>query len=377
MKVLFICGSIGLGLSGVGDYARRLSEELARQGHEATLVGLCESDDHDNALVAGTIESCSSVPLPRVLRLRANTSWKRRTIELSEFLSRVRPDVISLQYVPYAFQARGLPFRLARRLRGITPHGSRWQIMFHEICVGLGDSCSWKHRVIGSIQKRIAAGLVRTLRPIAVHSHAVPYLDILRNLGLNAKPLPLFSNVPAITKQVIPDQLPVLRDKQSYVDFAFFGTVHPDWNVNRVVELLKQIGKSRELSPRIIAIGRGGRFSATTWETFRNAGVDVIETGLIDDKSVSAYLSNCDLGLSGYPPDLIQKSGAAAAMFECGLSILVPRAPIWGNRYMAELRSACPWMIIPEFSLQPVNALPCRTQLPLVAEKFLADIAPK
>ena len=377
MKVLFICGSIGLGLSGVGDYARRLSEELASQGHEATLVGLCESDDHDNALVAGTIESCSSVPLPRVLRLRANTSWKRRTIELSEFLSRVRPDVISLQYVPYAFQARGLPFRLARRLRGITPHGSRWQIMFHEICVGLGDSCSWKHRVIGSIQKRIAAGLVRTLRPIAVHSHAFPYLDILRNLGVDAKPLPLFSNVPATTKQVIPDHLPLLRDRQSFVDFAFFGTVHPDWNVNRVVELVKQIGKSRELSPRIIAIGRGGRFAGTMWEAFRNAGVDVIETGVIDDKSVSAYLSNCDLGLSGYPPDLIQKSSAAATMADHGLKILVPRAPMWGDQYMIGVRLDCPWMVTSTSDFGTNNVLPNKNHLPAIAEKFLADIAPK
>ena len=377
MKVLFICGSIGLGLSGVGDYARRLSEELARQGHEATLVGLCESDDHDNALVAGTIESCSSVPLPRVLRLRANTSWKRRTIELSEFLSRVRPDVISLQYVPYAFQARGLPFRLARRLRGITPHGSRWQIMFHEICIGLGDSCSWKHRVIGSFQKRIAGGLVRTLRPIAVHSHAFPYLDILRNLGVDAKPLPLFSNVPATTKQVIPDHLPLLRDRQSFVDFAFFGTVHPDWNVNRVVELLKQIGKSRELSPRIIAIGRGGRFAGTMWEAFRNAGVDVIETGVIDDKSVSAYLSNCDLGLSGYPPDLIQKSSAAATMADHGLKILVPRAPMWGDQYMIGVRLDCPWMVTSTSDFGTNNVLPNKNHLPAIAEKFLADIAPK
>ena len=377
MKVLFICGSIGLGLSGVGDYARRLSEELARQGHEATLVGLCESDDHDNALVAGTIESCSSVPLPRVLRLRANTSWKRRTIELSEFLSRVRPDVISLQYVPYAFQARGLPFRLARRLRGITPHGSRWQIMFHEICIGLGDSCSWKHRAIGSFQKRIAGGLVRTLRPIAVHSHAVPYLDILRNLGVDAKPLPLFSNVPATTKQVIPDHLPLLRDRQSFVDFAFFGTVHPDWNVNRVVELLKQIGKSRELSPRIIAIGRGGRFAGTMWEAFRNAGVDVIETGVIDDKSVSAYLSNCDLGLSGYPPDLIQKSSAAATMADHGLKILVPRAPMWGDQYMIGVRLDCPWMVTSTSDFGTNNVLPNKNHLPAIAEKFLADIAPK
>jgi hypothetical protein len=249
--------------------------------------------------------------------------------------------------------------------------------MFHEICIGLGDSCSWKHRVIGSFQKRIAAGLVRTLRPIAVHSHALPYLDILRNLGLNAKPLPLFSNVPAITKHVIPDQLPVLKDKQSYVEFAFFGTVHPDWNVNRVVELVKQIGKSRELSPRIIAIGRGGRFAGTMWETFRNAGIDVQETGVIDDVAVSVYLSNCDLGLSGYPPDLIQKSSAAATMADHGLKILVPRAPMWGDQYMIGVRLDCPWMVTSTSDVGTNNVLPNKNHLPAIAEKFLADIAPK
>ena len=194
---------------------------------------------------------------------------------------------------------------------------------------------------------------------------------------MDAKPLFLFSNIPTSAKQVIPDHLPLLRDKQSFVDFAFFGTVHPDWNVNRVVELVKQIGKSRELSPRIIAIGRGGRFSATTWETFRNAGVDVTETGLIDDKSVSAYLSNCDLGLSGYPPDLIQKSSAAATMADHGLKILVPRALIWGDRYMTEVRAACPWMVTSITDFEKSNVLSNKNQLSAIAEKFLSDVERK
>jgi hypothetical protein len=271
VKFVFLCSCSEPGHSGVGDYSRRLAEELLRKGHHVTVVGLCEQSVSGDVFVSECTESSSHMSPLSTFRVQSDTTWKNRMNALCSFLSRERPDIISLQYVPYAFQPRGLPFRLGKLLRGITPQGSRWHMMFHEICIGLGEDCTWKHRAIGWIQKRIAAGLVRNLRPIAVHSHAAPYIDILRNLGVDAKPLFLFSNIPTSAKQVIPDHLPLLRDKQSFVDFAFFGTVHPDWNANRVVELVTQIGKTRELSPRIIAIGRGGRFSATTWETFRNA----------------------------------------------------------------------------------------------------------
>jgi hypothetical protein len=377
VKFVFLCSCSEPGHSGVGDYSRRLAEELLRKGHHVTVVGLCEQSVSGDVFVSECTESSSHMSPLSTFRVQSDTTWKNRMNALCSFLSRERPDIISLQYVPYAFQPRGLPFRLGKLLRGITPQGSRWHMMFHEICIGLGEDCTWKHRAIGWIQKRIAAGLVRNLRPIAVHSHAAPYIDILRNLGVDAKPLFLFSNIPTSAKQVIPDHLPLLRDKQSFVDFAFFGTVHPDWNANRVVELVTQIGKTRELSPRIIAIGRGGRFSATTWETFRNAGVDVIETGLIDDKSVAAYLSNCDIGLSGYPPDLIQKSSAAATMADHGLNILVPRAPMWADRYMTEVRAACPWMVTSISDFEKSNVLSNKNQLSAIAEKFLSDVERK
>ncbi len=77
-----------------------------------------------------------------------------RLRELKEHLIRFKPDVISLQYVPYAFDPRGLPFGLASRLRGVGNSGVRWHVMFHEICVGLGIGPSVKHRLIGALQQR-------------------------------------------------------------------------------------------------------------------------------------------------------------------------------------------------------------------------------
>lgn len=358
----------------MGDYARRFADELIRQGHQAVLVGLSEPNlDSDDAASGYSELSPDSISKP-TLQLSADTLWKTREKTLCEFLSQQKPDVISLQYVPYAFQRRGLPYGLAGWLRSVTPPGARWQIMFHEICVGLGNDSPRKHRVIGALQKRIAAGLIRTLQPVAVHSHAAPYLDILRQLGADAKPLSLFSNVEVIAKEQLQDHPAMLRDKEGFFDFAFFGTVHPDWDLAQVVEMIQRIARSKGRKARIIAIGKGGGYSNSTWQAFRGAGVDVIETGMVDEVSVSAHLSSCDFGLSGYPPDLIEKSSAAATLFAHGLKVIVPRNAIWGERYLAVVREGCPLVETDVVLKRPSEPPPNRNELPFVTNKFLADL---
>ena len=377
LRLLFFCSSLAPDRDGVGDYTRTLAGQCVRLGHECRLIALNDrflqvgAETYENQLVGDGTLPCMRLPslLEWSVRMKSVERWAR------DFL----PDLCSLQYVPYGYHPKGLPWKLPLRLGAIFKSSVRWHIMFHEICVGLGPGAPIKHRVVGAIQKRIAAGLLKSLRPVCVHTHAEPYLDFLRTLGADAKPLRLFSNIP-IPRDCdgTPENENVLGSAHC-LNIAFFGTVHSDWNLLSVIELVKRIGLSQNRVPQIIAIGKGGGHAATTWGVFRKSGIEIEETGICNQSDVSHHLLRCSYGLSGYPPDLIQKSSAAAAMFEHGLPVLIPRPTLWGNRYKDTIREDCPLALFGNSLIEDAcivrNASVKNNLSSNVIRKFLSDIA--
>ena len=63
----------------------------------------------------------------------------------------------------------------------------------------------------------------------------------------------------------------------------------------------------------------------TGYSSFNAQGVPVGETGELATADISHLLGAADLGIASHPWALIGKSGAAAAMIEHGLPVLVPR----------------------------------------------------
>ena len=106
MKILFICGSIEPGKDGVGDYTRRLCGELIRIGHEVQILSLCDFQ------VASFISDSQETEAKKVVanRIPKATSNKQRILWSQDVLNKFEPDWISLQYVPYSFNPKGLPF---------------------------------------------------------------------------------------------------------------------------------------------------------------------------------------------------------------------------------------------------------------------------
>lgn len=125
MKLLFLCGSLEAGKDGVGDYTRRLGVELVNQGHQVQLVAL-----HDNV----TLESFEQIIVDSdlkidVVRFSSLLTWRSRIDKLERLLNIFRPDWISLQYVPYSYQKKGIAYELAENLKSLS-RGWKWHINF-------------------------------------------------------------------------------------------------------------------------------------------------------------------------------------------------------------------------------------------------------
>lgn len=189
---LLFCGSYEPGADGVGDYTRRLAEQLVRGGNE---VGVCALCDRHTAEPIRSSRAPGEGDGVAFLRLPARCSWLKRKNILAEWLGDWQPEVASLQYVPYAYDSRGLPVGLGRWLAAVVTSTCFWHIMLHEIWVGMARISSVKHKLIGIAQKNLICGLVATLRPVTLHVSNALYQSLLREIGIDAGRLPLFPNM--------------------------------------------------------------------------------------------------------------------------------------------------------------------------------------
>jgi len=150
VRIVFLCGSLDPGRDGVGDYTRRLAGELIRQGVACRAIAL-----NERALTQPVEEvQASEGTHSSVLRLPASLSWRERAWRAKAWISEFQPDWVSLQFVPFGFQKKGLPFGLIRVVDGIAGAAKR-HVMFHELWLGSAKGSSFKHRAWGGLQRVI------------------------------------------------------------------------------------------------------------------------------------------------------------------------------------------------------------------------------
>ena len=368
MSFVFLCSCLEPARDGVGDYTRRLAGEVIRQGHRAAIIAIndrhvtCsdatdetkrdENQNRQNSHVGvglNDMESQASdgTEIP-VLRLSRTIPWSDRIQLAKQFVDAENPDWLSLQFVPYAYHPKGMPFGLSSRLATLGI-GRTWHVMFHELWVGLGVSPPLKHRILQCFQRKVVQSLFRKLEPRVVHAQSTPYVELLGKYFPNVDLLPLFSSIPVLGDRKENENRCILR-------FVFFGSVHGGWDIKRNVSVIQSAAKFYGKRAVLIAIGGGGGLAKETWDAFRKLGVEVLETGRLDVNQVSNELSAADFGLSASVPDLIQKSSSAAAMFEHGLPVLITGKPIWGDRFLDTIRESCPLAIFGGDLASPQNA---------------------
>ncbi|SFZ94024.1 hypothetical protein SAMN05428642_103521 [Flaviramulus basaltis] len=315
MNIIFICGSLEQGKDGVGDYTRRLCGELIKQGVSVGM--LAYNDKHiNNKIEALQISESSSVPC---LRLPHTWNSNKRCIESKKWVDFNNPEWISLQFVPYSFEKKGLPLGLANQLKKIGTSQTKWHIMFHELWLGLNKSDSLKNTCIGKLQKFIIKFLVKKLNFNVVNTQSQLYLNELNNLNFDAKYLPLHGNIPFMRRS---KETSIVTNKNKLL-FVVFGSVRKGTPLIPFVEEFVNYFKSTTNEGVLLLVGRSGEEQQKWAREFEKYKIEVSLLGEMNEVEISNLFQSSNYGITTTPLPLIEKSGAVAAMREHGLPIII------------------------------------------------------
>ena len=192
MKIAFICSSLAPGKDGVGDYARRLAGECVRQGHACQILALHDREENGRGpVMEHQMDQDTEIPC---CRLSASLPWELRGREARRWIRDFNADWLSLQFVPFGFQDKGLPVSLTRQLKLFDD--VPMQVMIHELWVNWRERPNLKWIVWAAMQQHLIHRLLKQLKPRVIHSHLPDYLRRLAPLGRRCRPTRLFSNIP-------------------------------------------------------------------------------------------------------------------------------------------------------------------------------------
>jgi len=314
MRIIFICSSLMPGKDGVGDYTLKLSSELVRNGHECILISV-----NERIHFAEPGKSPEAIGSLLVLRLGSNFSWKTRFALIRNFIQTKNADLISLQYVPYGFSKKGLPFMFTyyfkKLVKGIPAH-----VMFHELAVGR-DSYRWSHRhLIRPIQLRLIRSLLMVETLWLVHTHLPLYFKQLARLGAPVKPLALISNI---------ECLPLCRTDPFAINkfrVVLFGQVGANHSVREQLNNIVKFFSNTSIEVTLYIISSDIRvltLSGQYYSCIKGLGKTLIRYYL-PESEISKILSQSHLALTPNPRHALGKSGSVAAFLAAGLPVLAP-----------------------------------------------------
>ena len=328
MRIAFICSRLGRGRDGVGDYVRRLSVELVSQGHPVLALALRDTRDETEEPAGG----------PRIRRFHAADSPDLARAELADFA----PEWISLQWVPYGWHPRGLPWSAGDRLAALHPTTPNRHLMAHELWVGENRGAPpLDRRLWRPLQRIVTRRLARAWRPALVHTTTPVYAAMLADLGLRASLLPLPGNLPAPGPDDAAWALAWLRDhglagETPALLAGVFGTLHPEWDPAAALRCWTAHARAAGRAPALLALGRLGPDGEGKLDEIRSAapGLGVVRGGELPAGRIAALLDRCAFGLASSPLALLGKSGSVAACLDLGLPVLVTRDD-WRSAFCA------------------------------------------
>jgi hypothetical protein len=316
MKILFICGSLENGKDGVGDYTRKLAIELIIQGHTVSIISLMDKYVF-NVIKETQYKYIYNI---KVLRMPFNSGYKNNCINAKPYIDEYDPDWISLQYVPFSFNNRGLPFNISYHISQITK-GRKFQIMFHEIWMGISVISPIKHKIIGYFQKKIAKKLITRCQPKIILTTNKLYQSILTKENIDANVLTLFSNIDKAKFDISFYQKTLSsfsiseNERLNWKFIGIFGSLHHQINLEK--ELYLQIIEANQAEKKLlfISIGRIGQTGEIEFERLKNlfkGKIIFYQFGQVEERVASSLIQMLDLVISCTPAHHIGKSGVFA-----------------------------------------------------------------
>ena len=315
MKIIFICGSLEPGKDGVGDYTRRLCKELVKKGIS---VGILSYNDKYSQ---NRIEECEEYGDCKISYLRLPYTWKnkKRNNEAKKWIEFYGPEWLSLQFVPYSFNNKGLPFGLGSQLKK-NGGDRKWHIMFHELWLGMEVGATFKHTLVGEIQKYIIKKIIKTLKPIAINTQTLLYKKQIKKIGVNSKLLPLFSNIPYFEPNFIKDEK--ARNLLD-IELILFGSIHPNAPVEEFAnEVANYYQDIRNINLKLTLVGRSGNEKQNWIKIFKEKGFIIKDLGEQNEENITKALQKATIGITTTPIYLVEKSGTVITMRQNNLPII-------------------------------------------------------
>ncbi|ANE49258.1 glycosyltransferase [Flavisolibacter tropicus] len=370
MKITFLCGSLEPGRDGVGDYTRRLAGELVRSGHQISIVSIFDSFIKDELIGKQCVDEVELT----VLRLPSIIPFNKRLKSAKCHIDSFDPNWLSLQFVPYAFHAKGLPFYLSSFFKSVG-QGRKWHIMFHELWIG--SSHSLKSLFYASLQKLIIKDLNRQLNPTIVHTHLPIYYSKLKRLRFNVMVLPLFSNIPVHPVRKIKDNGKIFR-------IGIFSQVDINQNIFCFIQEINQVLFNRKIFLELLLIGDNNKLKVfgTMLEVLLDGQVLIKYTGFLQSEEVSCAIQSCDIGLTSVPRHALGKSGSVAAFISHGIPVAAPNiyysekpevAPFFSDTFCSAIIKNADYKKICE-AKETVNVVKGEIDILNIARKFMLDI---
>jgi hypothetical protein len=319
VKILFLCSSLEPGRDGVGDYTLRLSRRLQDLGHQTVCVAL-----NDKHLAASPALHESADDDSSLLRLSAFEPWSQRWARVGTVMDVFKPEWVSLQFVPWGFHKKGLPFSLGTKIRRIAG-GTPIHLMCHELWLDGVLPLPLRQRLLGSAQKCALKHIFTQLSPRVVHTHLEYYRELLARIGISSSLLPLHGNIPVVSTPSEGREFLSRTTGATAEDYiaGFFGNL---WQTMDA-DLLERVVADVRLSGKKMFVVCAGSHAPSGIAAWRKIGQQVgraatlVKVGELNACDSSSYISGLDVGLTSYPEQLAGKSGAVATMLEHGVSV--------------------------------------------------------
>ena len=308
MNFLFLCGSLQPGLDGVGDYTRRISGALIRNGHIANVLSLC--DKHVSSFVQ-QIQEIENTKIA-VTRIPLSASYRQRLAFTQKIIAKEQPDIISLQFVPYSFNPKGLPFWMPSFLKKIRGN-YKWHIMFHELWLGIDNESSLKHKFIGELQQLIVKKIINTTKTDYISTQIKLSQLFLYINHIEAEILPICGNIPvtAVKKKLL-----------GFTQFVLFGTIHEAAPLESFIEDLIRNPYLFDKPIKFVFVGDNGLKLIFYTSILLKYNIAYEVMGIQSEKVISQVLLDSTFGISTTPYYQTEKSGVYAAYREHQLTTI-------------------------------------------------------
>lgn len=384
-RIAFICSCLEPGCNGVGDYTRNLAEECLSMGYPCAIISIKDHYVSQNPSKSHFTED----HVLNTIRFKDAFDTKESTESLQHFLKYFKPTIISLQFVPYGYQKKGLPFYLGRAIKKLY-EPKEYHCMFHETWIGFHRGASWGDKIMGRLQKTCVTSLLNTLKPKCIHTTTRIYQKQLNSIHQEAKLLPLFGFIkrfepvdfdawlyPFMAEHGLPLNA---SNKDSYWLFGIFGNLPPIWPPYPLLNYIREASIANNKQPVLVHFGHmvAGQ---KLWNKIRKetaSWLRMVELGPLLSSHVWSVFKILDYGIAVTPYSLIHKSASAASMVDSGLPVIVNRVD--PQRLKGEDITQEPPPLVYKMSELLPDELPDikrrepHSRLPEVARQFLLDI---